>query len=89
MSGAKPMATPGVSETKEETDGYDDSPELVGSEATAYRGVATRLNYLAMDRPDLQFSAKEISKKMAKPRAADWSKLKRLARYLVGTPRML
>ncbi len=89
VSGAKPMATPGVSETKEETDGYDDSPELVGSEATAYHGLAVRLHYLAMDRPDLQVSAKEISKKMAKPRAADWSKLKRLARYLVGAPRMV
>ena len=32
------MATPGVSETKEETDGYDDSPELVGSEATVATG---------------------------------------------------
>ena len=36
---------------------------------------------------DLQYAAKEVAKKIAAPRQADWPKLKRVARYLVGAPR--
>ena len=37
----------------------------------------------------MQFAAKECSKKMARRREADWLKVKRLARYLVGNMRMI
>ena len=30
------------------------SAELVGAEATRFRAVAARMNYLASDRPDIQ-----------------------------------
>ena len=89
MQAAKPVATPGASETKEEIKAYQTSPEMNRSDATVFRGLAARLNYLSMDRPDLQFSAKEVAKRMAKPREEDWSKLKRVARYLVGAPRLV
>ena len=89
MEGAKPAPTPGVPETKDEVRMYDQSPELSKADSTAFRGLAARLNYLALDRPDLQFAAKEVSKKMARPREADWSKLKRVAKYLVGAPRLV
>ena len=65
------------------------SPELNKQEASAYRGVTARLNYLAQDRPDLQYSCKEASRRMAKPRQADWTLLKRIGRYLVGAPRLV
>ncbi len=62
--------------------------ELLGTyEAKAFRGLAARLNYLAQDRPELQYAAKEVSRRMARPSSRDWQLLKRVGRYLVGAPR--
>ena len=55
--------------------------------ASRYRGLAARANYLALDRPDIQFAVKEIARRMSRPTEADWSLLKRLARYLIKAPR--
>ena len=54
---------------------------------TRFRGVAARINYLAMDRSDLQFAAKELCRKMARPEPKDWDKARRIARYLKFRPR--
>ena len=59
----------------------------MGAEATRFRAVAARANYLAADRPDIQYAVKEICRKMAKPARGDWQKLIRLGRYLKGAPR--
>ena len=48
-----------------------------------------RLNYLAQDRPDIQFACKELAKGMSSPTEGDWQKLKRLGRYLIGNPRVV
>ena len=56
-------------------------------EATLYRAIAARLNYLAQDRVDVQFAAKDAAKPISRPAAMDWLKLKRVARYLAGAPR--
>ena len=63
------------------------SKGLVGAEATRFRAVAARANYLAADRPDVQYAVKEICRKMAVPVEGDWHKLVRLGRYLKGAPR--
>ena len=63
------------------------SDELQGKEATRFRAVAARANYLAADRPDIQYSVKEVCRRMAKPVESDWKKLVRLAGYLRGSPR--
>ena len=63
------------------------SAELVGAEAAMFRAVAARANYLAADRPDRQYSVKEICRKMSKPGKGDWQKDVRLGRYLKGSPR--
>ena len=63
------------------------SPPLDRQEATRFRAITARLNYLAADRPDLKVVALAASRHMASPRAADWAILKRAARYLIGTPR--
>ena len=63
------------------------SKVLVGAEATRFRAVAARANYLSVDRPDIQYSAKEVCRRMAKPVEGDWQKLTRLGRYLRGSPR--
>ena len=56
-------------------------------DATGYRAIAARANYLGQDRADIQFAVKEICKKMSAPCEGDNSKIKRLARYLKGNPR--
>ena len=63
------------------------SKELVGAEATRFRAVAARANYLSADRPDIQYSVNEVCRRMAKPVEGDWQKLTRLGRYLKGAPR--
>ena len=40
---------------------------LNSSDTTAYRGLAATLNYLAADRGDLVFAAKECAREMANP----------------------
>ena len=72
---------------KKTIDEEENSEELVGAEATRFRAVAARANYLAADRPDIQYSVKEICRKMSKPVRGDWQKLVRLGRYLKGSPR--
>ena len=64
-----------------------ETESLVGAEATRFRAVAARANYLSGDRPDIQYTVKEISRRMAKPVRGDWDKLIRLGRYLKGAPR--
>ena len=55
----------------------EQSDELQGQEATRFRAVAARSNYLAADRPDIQYSVKEVCRRMAKPVKRDWNKLVR------------
>ena len=59
------------------------------SEKTKFRGVAARTNYLAMDRPDLQYATKNLCRKMANLEASDWHKAKKIARYIKGRPRAI
>ena len=60
---------------------------LIGTEATGFRAVVARANYLVADRPDIQYAAKEICRRMAQSVVGDWQKLIRLGRYLNGSPR--
>ena len=59
------------------------------SEQTKFRGTAARINFLACDRPDLQYASKESSRKMSNPCNGDWALLKRMARYLVSHRRLI
>ena len=89
MMSAKAISTPGSTETRQDAEEREASPPLEAAEATKYRALAARLNYLSLDRPDLQHAAKETSKCMSSPRQGDWTKLKRVARYLMGAPRLV
>ena len=64
-----------------------EEPELEMHESTSYRSIAARLNFLAIDRVDIQFACKEICRSMSKPRRSDWDKIKKLGRYLRKHPR--
>ena len=100
LEAAKAVTTPGsrddadkMSDIKVEGNklqDYNDAEDnelLKGTEATKFRVLAARLNYLAQDRPDVQFAVKEVARRMATPRNGDWLALKRIGRFLAGAPR--
>jgi hypothetical protein len=65
-----------------------ESKELDVAEATRFRALAATTNNVAQDRAVVQFSAKEICRRMAKQCEEDWTSLKRLARYFVNYPEL-
>ena len=66
-----------------------DNVDMELKDATRYRALAARLNYLAADRPDLLFASKCVSKHMACPSEGAWEVLKRVGRYLKGATRLV
>ncbi len=62
---------------------------LEKDEATVFRGVAARANFLSLDCPDLQFPVKQMSREMAKPMVGSWKRMKKIARYLVNRKRVI
>ena len=62
--------------------------ELGEQDKKTYQSMSARLNYMAPDRPDVQFAVKELMRKMSCPNIMDLKALKRVARYLVGAPRL-
>ena len=45
------------------------------------------MNFLPMDRTDLQYAAKDVTKHMATPTNLDWIQVKCVGTDLVGAPR--
>jgi len=86
LTGSNSVATPGV---KESSSQVSEDTALEERLQTPYRSTAARANYLAADRPDIQYSAKEICRWMSSPTTASANALKRLVRYLVGLPRLV
>ena len=84
LSDCKPNLTPGVKEDRK-----DGEEALKGEQIKIYRSVVARANYLSQDRPDIRYATKELCRHMQTPRAADWSDLKRMCRYLKGRPRLI
>ena len=58
-------------------------------EQAAYRSQAMRLGYLSLDRPDLQFAAKELARGLARPQRRHGTALRRVARYLLQAPSLI
>ena len=83
---ANPVSTPG--ETENRDDEADNEKPLSAHDATKFRGLAARANYLAADRTDVMYSVKEICRQMAAPTVGSLKKLKRLGRYLLGNARL-
>lgn len=87
FNGAKAATTPG---TKEEGRTREDHSVLLGDkEATNYRAIVARCNYLALGRPDIAFVVGKLARAMSKPTRADLQGLKRFARYFKGMPRLV
>ncbi len=87
LQDAKPVSTAGEEEKlwKQE----EEAVKLDNGKSTEYRALAARANYLAADRMDIQYAVKEVCKAMSCPTVGDRRKLKRLARYLLGKPRLV
>ena len=74
--------------TKEDTV-EDESDELRPGPAKRYRSIAAVVNYMSIDRPDLQFAASVLGRSMSRPTVAAEARLKKVARYLVSHPRVV
>lgn len=84
---ARRLGNKTVNDNGEDEQDIDD--ELVDEELTMYQTLSARLNYLALDRADIQFSVKELMRKMSKPYKSDVQAPKRVARFLLGAPRVI
>ena len=84
--GCKSTATPGL---KPLIDVLKDDKVLSTDAHTIFRALAARSNYLAQDRIDLQFAAKEACRFMSSPTESAEASLKRLGRYLLGHKRLV
>ena len=72
-----------------EYDAMEDDVELDEGLAKEYRRLAATVNYLALDRPDLQFTAGVLGRTAARPTERSWSNLKKVGRYLLKHPRVV
>ena len=86
LEGANGASTPGVKTLEHQ---IAEERELPPSQHTRFRGWAARANYLAADRPDAMYAAKEVCRYMAKPTNLAMMALKRLCRYLRARPRLV
>ena len=66
----------------------NDQP-VSAEDATAYRALVARANYLAQDRADIAYAVKELCRNMSSPKTSDWDKLKRFGRYLLNKARVI
>ena len=86
LKDANPVSTPG---TRDEGRTKEDHEEKLGEEeATKYRAVIARCNYISPDSPDIAYAVKELAGGMAHPTNGDMQRLTRLGRYLKGCPRL-
>ena len=71
---------------KEECDAKEDDEVLDEKGAKSYRRLAAIANYLALDRPDLQYAVSVLGRTMSRPTQRSWANLKRVGRYLLSHP---
>ena len=68
-------STPGVDGQYEHE---EDAPEALGpQEATSFRDMAPRCNFLSADRPDITFPVKQLCCEMSKPTLRSMMRLER------------
>ena len=86
LEGAKPVSTPGV---RASVESWNSDMPIPDEKVTHFRGLAARCNYLAADRPDCQFAAKEVCRFMSSPTKFSVEAIKRIGRYLVQHKRLV
>jgi len=91
MVHCNPVATPYVKPATSVptiTGGSEEAKDLNNADATLYRRAAARINYVALDRPDLSFASRVASSYMSCPKEGHDQLIKRIIRYLKGKPRV-
>ena len=77
LEGANGAVTTGVKVLSHQVESENDLPE---KEVTRFRALAAPANYLAADRIDVLYAAKEVCRFMSRPTDVAMGALKRLAR---------
>ena len=72
-----------------EKDAIGSDGKLDRENATTFRAISARANYVAQDRADGSYSSKELCRELSAPNENSLMKLKRLGRYYKGRPRMV
>ena len=85
--GSRPLVYNGEKDWKPDEE-WEQEP-LGREEATTFRGLAARANFLSLDCPDLQFPVKDMSREMSKPTIGSWKRVKKVARYLINRERIV
>ena len=90
MSNCNPVATPYAEPTDSDhqTVGGKEARSMNPADATLYRRAAARINYVALDRPDLSFASRLASSHISNPTEGDDQVIKRIIRYPKGKPRV-
>ena len=83
MKDCNPSPVPGRHPTTSELEA---ALPLDASEAALFRSCTGKSIYIALDRPDVQCSVKELCRDMKQPTTVSMKNLKLLARYLRGRP---
>lgn len=81
MLNCKPATTP--IDTKPKVSSTDGS---LADDAPFYRSIAGALQYLTLTRPDTAYAVHQVCLHMHAPRDVHWALVKRILRYLRGTP---
>ena len=81
LQSSKPVVSPGINMP---TLSEEDNPFLGAAESNTIRQLVARCNFIAQDRPDVQYSVKELARGMANPRMQDMERVVRLGKYIVG-----
>ena len=78
MEGAKSVKTPGEDVPSWKLDTEEEY--LEGAQATTFRGIVARANYLSADRMNIQYAVKECSRGMANPPAPTSNNAKQISK---------
>jgi hypothetical protein len=81
LTDCKPCAT--LIDTSAKLSGTSGAPV---SDPTQYRSLASALQYLMFTRPDISYAVQQVCLHMHDPREPHLTALKRILRYLQGTP---
>ena len=84
----KAAATPGDKEQFKKDLANSEAIPLQPEDATRFRGAVARLNYMAIERPDVQVSVNELARSVSCPKVVDLATLNGEIAYLAGMPRL-
>ena len=84
-STAERKGSDGALTEQKSLDLHDETTVCDQVQHSLFRAVVGKLQYITGVRPDLMFATKCLSYKLASPTLADWTRAKKVWRYLKGT----